>query len=125
MTVPVAALTQQRILRAALHHSPEWLSTHVVDALTTGLAEAPAPAAVAHRDHLADERDRGLLGGDAADVEPDRLGDARDVLVGEALGEQALDALVVRPPRAHGADVGGVAAQRQAERRIVELRVVR
>ena len=51
--------------------------------------------------------------------------DALELGLLDALGEQPLAALGLRAARAHGADVAGVRAQRQHQRGVVELRVVR
>ena len=46
-----------------------------------GVREPAAVAAVAHRDDLGHDRERGLLGGQRAEVEPDRRGDALELRV--------------------------------------------
>ena len=51
--------------------------------------------------------------------------DARDVLLGDALGAEPLGAVCVRAPGAHRADVAGRRLERHLERRNVELVVVR
>ena len=50
--------------------------------------------------------------------------DALEIRLLDALGQQPLAPLGLRAARAHRADVAGVRAQREHERRVVELRVV-
>ena len=88
------------------------------------MGQPAARAAVPHGDDLAHDRQRGLLGGQRAEVEPDRRRDALELGLLDALGQQPLAPLGLRAARAHGADVAGVRAQRQHERGVVELRVV-
>ena len=56
---------------------------------------------------------------------PDRRGEALELGVGHPGGQQALAPGRLRAPRAHRADVDGVGAQRDGQRGVVELGVVR
>src|SRR5215217_1416845 len=76
------------------------------------------------RDDLPGDGHRRLLRRARPDVEADRAGDAREVLVGRALFLQARRAVVVGPAAPHRPDVAGLRRERRLQHGDVELRVV-
>ncbi len=89
-----------------------------------GPREVAARATPAGLDDLGGDGDRGLLRRARAEVQPDRRVQALELGIGEPGLLQPDEAILMRPARAHGADVAGVGAQRDLQRRNVELRVV-
>ena len=97
--------------------------THLMDP-ARGLRQPAAVAAVPYSHHLGHDRKRGLLRAHGTQVEPDRGGDALQELLADARGQEPLTAVRLGAPAAHRAHIGGVGAQRDRERRVVQLRVV-
>src|SRR5437763_2306909 len=72
-------------------------SANLVDT-PRGCREAAARAAVPHGHDLGHDRECGLLCREPAQVEPDRGGDASQLLVGQALLDEPLAALLLGSP---------------------------
>src|SRR4051794_27579238 len=90
------------------------LRTYFVDAARR--IRQPAPVTpVPHGHDLAHDRERGLLRGEPPEVEPDRGGDPGQVVLRQPVLKQALAPLLLRAPRPHRADVGGLRAHRDLE----------
>src|SRR5947208_11618653 len=80
---------------------------------------------VACSDDLGDDADGDLLGSVGADGQANRCVEARELLFGHAILAQARQPLRVGPGAAERANVAGRAGQRDLERGVVELGVVR
>src|SRR5438105_3532626 len=76
-------------------------------------------------DDFGAHRDCRFLGRAGTDVEPDGRHDARDLGLGQPGFPQALLALLVRPPRSHGAQVADLGLDRGGDGGHIELVIVR
>src|SRR5256885_811601 len=84
----------------------------------------PLPPAPPRRD-LGQDAERRLLRSAATKVQTDRPMDARELLLGEAFLAQRVEPVLIRLATADCPDVAGALPEHRAQRREVELRVVR
>src|SRR6516165_9898836 len=89
-----------------------------------GVGERAAGPAPAKLDQLGGHRDRRLLRGPGAEVQPDRGPEPGQFRLAEPGLTQPGEPILVGPPAAHGPDVAGRGAQCDLEHRHVELGVV-
>src|SRR5271156_2934415 len=89
------------------------------------VAQAAAAAAGAHRDEFRGNRNRGLFGGSRSDIESDRTADACERRVVDPRLAQQGEAVFVRAPASHRADIARRRAERGDQQRNIELDVVR
>src|SRR5689334_69418 len=98
----------------------------VIDVLPSIRRPSALPSQpVARGDDLGDDADGDLVGGVGADGQADRGVQAGELFFGHAILAQARQPLRVGPGAAERADVAGWAGQRDLERGVVELGVVR